>query len=360
METAIELSEAASAREQQHVEIINRLVSGRIGESLELTREHLADHPRDAFVLAPASGVFGTIGFSGRTGREAEQLDLLESLAPHYGDDWWFTSVYAFALNENGHWDRGRQLAERSLEQRPTNAHGAHTLTHAFFEAGDDDEAIDFLDGWLPESDRTSLLHCHIWWHYALVLLGAGRNDAAWQAFRENCLPGATASPPITVFSDSSSFLWRSELAGNPRDRDTWEAMREFYEAKFPRPIVFVDAHVGLVYAALGETEQLQACIAELAELGETGLLPAETTAATLARAYEAFVNERWSTVIDLLEPLISQVVRIGGSRAQRDLMTNTLLAAYVNDDRMAEARAFLDQVVDRQPSRPVAGLDVR
>ena len=51
------------------------------------------------------------------------------------------------------------------------------------------------------------------------------------------------------------------------------------------------------------------------------------------------------------------QVVRIGGSRAQRDLLTNTLLAAYVHADRRADAMAFLDRVEDRQPSRPVAGL---
>jgi pentatricopeptide repeat protein len=54
---------------------------------------------------------------------------------------------------------------------------------------------------------------------------------------------------------------------------------------------------------------------------------------------------------------VIDQVVRIGGSRAQRDLQTNTLLAAYVNDGRLDDARAFLGQVDDRRPSRPIAGL---
>ncbi|WP_420445672.1 tetratricopeptide repeat protein [Candidatus Poriferisodalis sp.] len=359
-EAAVRLSDAATARERQHVEIVRLLVSGKVPQGLDLIGQHVADYPRDAFALSPACGVFGAIGFSGRIGREAELLAFLEPLAIHYGDDWWFATVHAFALIEQGQWDRGRRMAERSLEQRPTSGHGVHTLIHALFEAGDDDEAVDFLDGWLPASDRSSVLHCHIWWHYALALLAVERFDAAWQAFRHNCLPGATTSPPITVFSDSSSFLWRLELAGNPRDRDTWERVREFYEENFAQPIVFVDAHLGLMYAALGETEQLQASISLLTELGEAGRLPAETTGATLARAYAAFINERWSTVVDLLEPLIGQVVRIGGSRAQRDLVTNTLLAAYVNGDRMAEARAFLEQVVDRRPTRPVAGLGVR
>ncbi len=203
------------------------------------------------------------------------------------------------------------------------------------------------------------MLHCHIWWRYALALLAVERFDAAWQAFRHNCLPGATTSPPITVFSDSSSFLWRSELAGHQCDRSTWESVREFYEENFDQPIVFVDAHVGLVYAALGETEQLQASISLLQELGEAGRLPAETTGATLGRAYAAFVDEQWSTVIDVLELLTPQVVRIGGSRAQRDLMTNTLLAAYVRSERFHEARTFCERVVERRPTRPVAGFEL-
>ena len=354
---AVRLSRRATAREQQHVEIVRLLVAGQVRQALGLIRQHIIDCPRDAFALAPACGVFGAIGFSGRIGREAELLALLEPLAAHYGDDWWFATVHAFALIETGQWDRGRQLAERALEQRPKTPHGAHTLVHALFEAGADDEAVDFLDGWLPGSDRASVLHCHIWWHYALVLMAVSRHDDAWQAFRNNCLPGTTTSPPITVFSDSSSFMWRSELAGRPRDRDVWQQLREFYEERFPQPMVFVDAHVGLIYAALGETEQLRATISQLTELGEAGRLPAETTGAALARAYAAFENDDWATVIDVLEPLIPQVVRIGGSRAQRDLMTNTLLAAYVRGDRPDDARAFLERVTDRQPSRPVEGL---
>lgn len=358
-EAAVELSQTATEREQQHVEIVRLLIAGQVAQALDLIRQHVIDYPRDAFALSPACGVFGAIGFSGRIGREAELLDFLEPLATHYGDDWWFATVHAFALIETGRWDRGRQLAERALEQRPTTPHGAHTLVHALFEAGADDEAVDFLDRWLPASDRASVLHCHIWWHYALVLMAVSRHDDAWQAFRHNCLPGATTSPPITVFSDSTSFMWRSELAGQPRDRAVWQQVREFYEERFPQPIVFVDAHAGLTYAVLGETEQLQACITQLQGLGEAGRLPAGTTGATLARAYGAFVDDQWSTVIDILEPLIPQVVRIGGSRAQRDLMTNTLLAAYVNAGRIDEARAFCAQVVDRRPTRPVAGFEL-
>jgi len=359
-EIAVELAAETTAREQRHVDIISSLVSGQVPRSLELTHEHMAEHPRDAFALAPACGVFGTIGFSGRVDREAELLALLDPLATHYGDDWWFQTVHAFALLETGQWARARQLVEHSLEQRPGNSHGAHTLAHALFESGDDEEASSFMGDFLPAADRTSLMHCHNWWHYSELLMIVGEQDAALQAFTENCLPGTSGSPSINVFTDSVAFLWRSELAGAPRNHELWQAIRHYYNEQFRRPIVFVDAHVGLMHAALGDTDALDACIVQLHELGEAGKLPAGTTAALLTQAYKAFEASDWSTAIDLFEPVIDQVVRIGGSRAQRDLQTNTLIAAYINADRLDDAASFLDAVDDRQPTRPLAGLPSR
>lgn len=357
LETATNLAASATVREQQHVEILRNIVTGQVPASFELTQEHLTDYPRDAFVLAPACGVFGTIGFSGRIDREAEQLAFLEPLATHYGDDWWFQTVHAFALVETGAWERGRDLAQRSLEQRPSNSHGAHTLVHALYEEGADEEALAFMSDWMPSADRQGLLHCHVSWHYALLLLTDGQHDAAIQTLEDGCFPPSTESPSINVFTDASSFLWRAELAGVPRSRGHWETIRDYYEESFRRPIVFVDAHAGLAYAALGEDEKLSACIGQLQELGEAGRLPAETTAATLTRGYEAYAAGSWSTAIEILEPLMDQVVRIGGSRAQRDLITNTLLAAYVNDGRTDDAKAFIDTEHDRQPSHLIAGL---
>lgn len=359
IETATELAAGATERERQHVEIFANLLAGQVLPSLELTREHLEQYPRDAFALSPATGVFGSIGFSGRADRETEHLALLEPLATAYGDDWWFQMVHAFALLETGEWQRARPLAERSLELRPTNAHGAHTLAHALFEAGADDEALSFMGGWLPNADRDSLMHCHNWWHYVLLQLNVGDHDAAYAGFRENCLPETSNSPAINIVTDSISFLWRAELAGAPRSRELWDAVLTYYETSFRRPIVFVDAHIGLVYAALGDFERLDACIAELEELGEAGRLPAGTTAASLTEAYKAFANQEWASAIDLFEPVMDQVVRIGGSRAQRDLQENTLLAAYVNDGRAEQAQAYLAGHADRQPTRPIVGLSV-
>jgi hypothetical protein len=98
-------------------------LTGRGGVAIPAILEHLKTWPRDAMVLAPITGVFGLIGFSGKAGRQVEQLAVLEPFASAYGDDWWFRMVLAFAEIELHEYDRGLRNTEASLRGLGRNAH---------------------------------------------------------------------------------------------------------------------------------------------------------------------------------------------------------------------------------------------
>src|SRR5262245_59968834 len=66
------LSAGISERERAHVEALALAVSGQAAADLAAIRAHLARHPRDAMALAPATGVYGLIGSSGRRERNEE------------------------------------------------------------------------------------------------------------------------------------------------------------------------------------------------------------------------------------------------------------------------------------------------
>jgi pentatricopeptide repeat protein len=357
-EHAEELAANATERERQHIEIFKRMVTGKAPDALDLTRQHLQSWSRDAFVLSPSCGVFGLIGFSGRVGREPEQLALLEPLVADYGDDWWFLSAYAFALLEMGQWARARDLILRSLEQFPRNAHAAHIYAHALYEGGEDKASHAYLEEWMPAYHRNGLLHCHLSWHQCLMRMVNGDVDGTWAIFDANCAPGTSTSPAINVMSDGASLLWRSEIAGHPRSEQRWEQLRDYTQQMFPKPMVFIDAHGGLPYAALGDQAGLERHIELIHELAEKGRLPAGTVGADLSAAFGAYANGDWASTIGTLEGVMDQVVRIGGSRAQRDLINNTLLAAYIKDGRPEAAHAMVDRMTDRSPSIAVAGLN--
>jgi hypothetical protein len=249
-------------------------------------------------------------------------------------------------------------MIERSMAQFPRNAHGAHILAHCLYEGGEDERAANYLEEWLPDYDSDGLLHCHAWWHLCLLRVMQGRLDEVWPMYDAHCVPAKSTSPSINILTDGCSLTWRAELAGAPQQTERWAMLRDYYTQTFPKPMVFVDAHGALPFAALGDSAGVDKFVGQIEELGAKGRLPAGTIGAPLARAFEAYARQEWSKTIDTLTPIMDEVVRVGGSRAQRDLVTNTLLAAYVKDGRLDEARALADANHHRQPSRPVAGLN--
>ena len=91
-----------SAREASHAGCFDLLVTGDAEAALSAVLVHLNAWPRDAVVLGTTAFTNGLIGSSGRAGQKRVLLDLLDRLAPTYGDDWWFTAHHGMALSENG------------------------------------------------------------------------------------------------------------------------------------------------------------------------------------------------------------------------------------------------------------------
>jgi hypothetical protein len=309
-------------------------------------------------VAAPATGVFGLIGFSGRQGREPEQVEFLEALRPHLADDWWYQAVYAFALEEVGRLDEALELIERSLAKNPRNAHGAHIKAHVLYEQGEDRAALDYLESWLPAYPREGLMHCHISWHVALFALMLGDTARAWQVYEAQVHPGGAWGPALNVATDAPAFLWRAELAGQPRREPLWREARDYALKSFPKAgIAFVDVHRALACVATNDRDGIGAVMTELEQRAAAGRSPAGEVVPQLAVGLAAFGKGDWARAIAGLEQALAGTVRIGGSRAQRDLIKNTLLAAYLKDGRVTDARKLLAAHTDRRPSVPVAGL---
>jgi tetratricopeptide (TPR) repeat protein len=346
------------AREASHLAYYNLVLAGQGAAAIAAAKAHLDIYPLDAMVLSPCTSVFGLIGFSGRRGREQEQVALLERHASHYGDDWWFNCQHAFALDEIGERDRARAKIERAMAAYPRNAHGAHIRAHVYYEDGEQRAALDYLRDWMRGYPKDAQLHCHLSWHLALCELEAGHDAAAWRIFAENVHPGATWGPPLNSLTDSIAFLWRFELAGGTRDPAAWRALHEFAHRMFPSAgIAFADVHVAIGDAVLGDQAGLEARLREMAALERQGKLPSGPVVPALARGFAAFVAGDWVGAIAAIEPVLAEHERIGGSRAQRDLVEFTLLKAYLNAGRFDDARHYLAGRREGATGVPVAGV---
>jgi hypothetical protein len=321
-------------RERINAEVVFLTVEGAAPQAYALAREHLKGHPRDAMVLAPCTGVFGLIGFSGRKGRELELLELMESLAPYYGDDSWFLGQLAFAKVEAGDTAGARSPIERAVALDPKSAHNAHVQAHVHYEAGERETGLAGLRQWLGGYPREGLLHCHLNWHVALWQLELGDREGALQTYTSGVHPGGSWGPPINTLTDAVSFLWRAELAGVPRDAERWRQVSAYGGQHFPKTgLAFADVHRALAYAASADSAALANLVAELNEREAAGKLLAGPIVPALARAFEACARDEWQTVAALIGPYVGEHERIGGSRAQRDLIELTLRAARTWSD---------------------------
>src|SRR5215813_11695177 len=336
---AAQAREAASTlphRERSHVNALATVVDGGSVAGLAAVKEHLATYPRDAMVLAACTGVFGLIGFSGRAGREAELLAFLAPFADVYGEDWWFTSALAFAQVEVGEIERARATIERSLAHYPRNAHGAHIRAHVYYEAGEREAGLAYLQSWWEDYPKESLLHCHVTWHIALWQLALGRPDEAWRLYRAHLRPGASMGPPINTLTDCASFLLRAEMAGETRDPELWRELSQYATRWFASPgIAFADVHGALAHAFAGDA-------AALARIVERAKGPARDVVAPLGRAFGAFSRSDWAEAGAELQAIVSSHERIGGSRAQRDLIEYALVVCLLRSGRAERARGRL------------------
>ena len=340
---AKDLAVGVSAREAGHIQFFDLAFSGQTGAAIELLYAHLAEWPRDALMVATAANPNGLIGSSGRVGQKRQVAALLDSLAPHYGDDYWFLSYYAIALGEDGRVAEARPKIERSVMLNQKNAHCAHGVAHVCYESGDADGGREFLTSWLATYPRDGSFHGHLSWHLALLELGAGNWTAAQQLYRDAIAPDRHPGGPQQKVWDGVAFLWRSELAGHPRDEPAWRILYDYAASSLPRPGAgLADLHVILADAVMCDAAALDARTRQIEELAREGRYPSGAYVPELSRGFVAFERGDYPAAIAALAPLAKQNERIGGSRAQHDLIEFTLLKAYLNADRFEEARQLL------------------
>ena len=348
---ARELAAGASQREIVHIEIMSAVIESKPKLAVSGAEAHLDEFPRDALVLALLLGAFGLYAFSGRADHDAAKLAICERHAGHYGEDWWFLSYLGWSHTEAGNLGKGRSLSEHAMSLRSANANAAHGLSHAMFEQGDMEAGEKFLSQWLPAHDRLSFLHGHLWWHISLTALDAGDLDGALAIYEQQIKPAARPYPPLNIFTDGASLLWRLSLAGQAGLEPHWRDVAAYGEKYFPQAGAhFADVHHALS-AATTDGDGLETRLAQLEARAADGKLAPGRSAIDLCRGIRAFAEGDHDNAIRLLEPAISELARIGGSHAQRELWEDTFIVACLRAGRGKKAAGLISARLDRRPS---------
>jgi hypothetical protein len=274
----------------------------------------------------------------GQPGGRDRAMTLVEADAGRHGEDWRYLTGLAMVRQEQRRYDESRALAETALEQEPRAGHAVHTLTHVNYETGEHSEGLRWLDGWRSEH-TVALYQEHFVWHTTLHLLAMGDLTEAASRYELGIGPGA----PI----DAGTFLWRCHLAGAPNPQAgvaAAAAARPLYDGL---PFHFPVFNACFALAAAEDVESLSALASRL-EADPRPVFP--DIVAPIVRALIATLTDRPDEAVRILDDVMADLPRVGGSNAQREVVEDTLLYAYVESGQSDKARPLLEARLQRRP----------
>jgi hypothetical protein len=344
----------ASARERRHLAAAEAWAAGQALEAALLWENILTEWPTDALALRFVQDAYFFLGQSlairDSAARALQAYDRDNPIAS------FVLGAYAFGLEEAGDLGRAEECARMALEKNPRDAWATHALAHVMETACRQDEGVAFLRRTRSDWAPARFMAGHNGWHLALYLIEQGRTDEVLADYDRFAAPRLADDTTLDRI-DAASLLWRLELIGVDVG-DRWGPVARAWMAHTDDHVLaFNDLHCAF---AAGRSPDPDAaarfCAALDSGAGAKGAAHTQKVMAEVGRRLVdgvlAYAKGDDAEAIAKILPLRYDVVRIGGSHAQRDIVALTLIAAAQRSGRKPLARALL---AERLALRPTA-----
>lgn len=352
------LAAAANDRERALSAAARRLVDGDWASACAIYDQVLVEHPRDVFALQTAHLFdFYRGDAQNLRNRVSRVLPQFSPSVPGYS---YVLGMHAFGLEECNQYPEAEATARRALSLEPKDGWAVHAGVHVFEMQGRIEEGIEWLESrssdWAPDNGFAF----HNWWHLALFYLDRERYDRVLELYDRAVYP--ERSDISLQLVDATALLWRLYLLGQDVS-GRFERLAEVWESKLEPErgfYAFNDAHAMMALAASGREASVGRLLSDMeSAAGTAGSNAAMTREVGLpvARALLSFAQGRHDRVIAELEPVRDIAHRFGGSHAQRDLLTLTLVESALRSGRDKLARHYL---AERSVHRPASALGWR
>ena len=342
----------ANDRERGLIAATELLVDGRWHDACGAIDRVLTNYPRDALALQVGHlmDFFRGDALNLRN-RISRVLPHWDASLPGYS---YVLGMHAFGLEEMNQYPEAEASALRALAMQRKDGWAVHAAVHVMEMQGRIDEGIAFLTSreadWAPDN----AFAFHNFWHLALYYLDGARHDQALALFDRHIHPEPASY--LLSLVDATALLWRLRLEGASvgdrfdRVADDWEARLD-NEAGF---YAFNDAHAAMAFAATGRDiafSRLVTRMHDAAAQSDANAAMTRDVGLPLAEGIAAFARGRYAESIALIEPVRDFAHRFGGSHAQRDLVSLTLVEAALRSGDAARARHYTGERLTHKPA---------
>ena len=359
IEKAEALAHKSNDREKGLLAGTRHWMEGRWDMATVAWDQVLAEYPRDALAiqLAHLTDFFlgDAVNLRDRIGRVMGSWD--ES-TPGYS---FILGMQAFGFEECNQFGRAEEAAMKALSIEARDGWSIHAMAHVLEMQNRFEEGQQFMrtrvDDWAPDNGFAF----HNWWHLALFHMEQEDFTAALQLYDEQILPGE--SDVSLQMLDASALLWRLHLQDVDLG-DRWSRIADLWARKTPGEngyYAFNDMHAVIALVGAGRLAEARAVLADLQKAAienpRLTAMMARDVGVPAAQAMIAFAEQRYDDVVDAIYPIRSIASRFGGSNAQRDILTQTLIMAAIRSGRAGLATNLLSE---REVHKPFSPLTLR
>jgi tetratricopeptide (TPR) repeat protein len=247
--------------------------------------------------------------------------------------------MQAFGFEECNQYDKAELVSSTALEMERRDPWAIHALAHVLEMQGRFDEGKTMFrereNDWAPDNGFAF----HNWWHLALYHIEHEDFEAALNLYDEQILP---ADSDVSLqMVDASALLWRLQLQGVDLGA-RWDRIAQLWARK---------TEVENGYYAFND---MHAVIA-LVGAGRLTRMMAHDVGIPTCRAMIDFGQQRYAQVIQQLLPIRTIAHRFGGSHAQRDILTQTLIESALREGNMKLANNLVSERKLHKPFTPLS-----
>ena len=352
LEAGSKAIERGTAHERAMANAARLLATGEWHAASAALDHVLVDQPRDILAIQVGHLVDFLRGDHWNLrNRISRVLPRWDASTPGYS---YVLGMHAFGLEECNQYPEAEATGMRALAMAPEDGWAVHAVVHVMEMQGRVGEGIGFLQArerdWAAADNGFAF---HNWWHLALFDMDRGDFGAAL-AIYDRVLAEAHAMALSRV--DATALLWRLMLEGADvgarmaKVADAWEgdlgAEGGFY--------AFNDFHAALAFAGAGRTRAIGELRARLeASTRESGANAAMARAVgtDAAEGVVAYCEGRHGEAVSYLQSVRDGAWRFGGSHAQRDVLTLTLIEAARRSGQTKLARHYLNERLTHKPA---------
>jgi len=330
----------ATERERMVLDAATGWVYGDIPRALSVSEELATRHPRELAAAKVCQYHYFNLGDA------PGQLHIAEKILPHNSDSPYAHGMAAFAYEQAHLLEEAELAARRAISIKRKEPWAQHALAHVFLSQGRTVEARAFLeDAKETWTDLNSFMFTHNWWHLAVVMIDQGETDAILEFYDRNIWGVWKEYSQDQV--GAVSLLARLELAGVDVG-ERWSDVGEYLKNRVHdhvQPFLTIQYLYGLARAGLPAADAMMKSVRAFASSAPPLVRSRWSEIAVPAcEALLAHARGDYEKAARLLGPILTRMMEIGGSHAQRDLFDQIWIDALIRDRRFAAAQQVLEQ----------------